>query len=177
MCGECPLSQFTRLGNWEAWSARILSEPEIKDALRFSQRGARSRHRECDNPPPELPPSGVPCSGPSRQTAWCGYKYGEKPFSRPAIVMKQIDLRVDRDYRTGLKLFKRVQKRKVGERTAMSFDTPAYRYAKLLTAIAESTAARRGLHSEQLQVTWFRCTDQDSVGKILILHNGMKSVR
>ncbi|KAF6773335.1 hypothetical protein AHF37_07807 [Paragonimus kellicotti] len=143
-------------GNWGPWSTCIPNEPEIRDSLGRCQSGTRVRHRKCDNPPSESPPLGVPCSGSSEQTAECRYKCDNKPFNDPANVKKQIDLRVEQDHRTGLKFFKQVQRRKVGERTTMSCDTPAYRLAKRLTVISEFNATRQGLQTEQPQITWFK---------------------
>ncbi|KAF5397863.1 Thrombospondin-2 [Paragonimus heterotremus] len=143
-------------GNWGAWSACIPNEPKVRHSLDRCQRGTRVRHRKCDNPPPEFPPLGVPCSGPSKQTAECRYKCDNKPFSDPTNLEKQIELLVEQDHRTGLKSFKQVQRRKVGEHTTMSCDTPAYRLAKRLTVTTVFNAARHGLHPEQLQITWFK---------------------
>ncbi|KAF7233395.1 Thrombospondin-2 [Paragonimus skrjabini miyazakii] len=151
---QCP--SLPGWGKWGAWTSCTPNEPGGRKSTERCQRGVRTRYRKCDNPPPENPPFGIACSGSSQQTSDCRYNCDQKPIRDPTNVVKQIETQLENDHRRGLRSFKQVQRRKVGERVQMSCNTPTYKLAKRLTIVEEFNTRRKGFENKKLHLIWYK---------------------
>ncbi|KAA0192741.1 Thrombospondin-2 [Fasciolopsis buskii] len=152
---RCP-----RLPGWSSWSSWSKCMPndngEPEKAPNGCLVGIRVRSRKCNNPPPEAPPFGIACTGSSRQTSECSYGCDERPDIAPDNVAKQVQIQVENDYRTGMREFKTVLRKRVGERVTMDCATAAYRLAKRLVIAGIMNAAKRAFASRKVKLTWYR---------------------
>ncbi|TGZ75370.1 hypothetical protein CRM22_000415 [Opisthorchis felineus] len=151
---KCPT--LPNWGAWSSWSSCIPKETRDKRPEERCLEGLRVRHRLCNNPPPEPPPYGVPCSGSANQTMECRHNCDDRPVFEPNDIVKQIQLRVEMDHRKGLQSFRQVRREKVGQSVRMSCATPAFKLAKKLIVTERFAPEKRGMKGSELEVRWYK---------------------
>ncbi|TPP63655.1 Thrombospondin-2 [Fasciola gigantica] len=161
ICSTCVVrSRCPQLPGWSSWSSwsrcmpRDTGEPERSPNGCLI--GVRVRSRKCNNPPPEPPPFRIACTGSSKQTSECSYSCDSRPEVAPDNLAKQVQIQVENDHKTGLREYKTVLRKRVGEKVTMDCATPAYKLAKRLAIAGIINAAKRAFASRRVKVTWFR---------------------
>ncbi|CAH8560664.1 unnamed protein product [Dicrocoelium dendriticum] len=151
---RCP--NIAGWGEWGSWTSCIPRDTIHQQSTAKCQEGIRTRHRICNNPPPEPPPFGIPCVGQSSQASNCSYNCEEDGIREGGNIALQVQLQFEKDYIKGLKGIRNVLRKRRGQLVRLSCDTPAHRLAKGLTVPDRFTAAKMSLRSKVLRVQWYK---------------------
>ncbi|KAF7261195.1 Leucine carboxyl methyltransferase 1 [Paragonimus skrjabini miyazakii] len=159
-CTVCVVhARCPQLPGWSSWGSWSSCKPKYvtnETSPQGCQSGIRIRHRSCNNPPPEPPPFGLPCTGVGSQTSDCSYNCDERPFDALETIAKRIQLQVESDYLVGLRQFRNVKRNQVGERVTLSCNTPAYKLAKRITVASRFHSARKALTTKKFHIVWYK---------------------
>ncbi|KAF8565526.1 hypothetical protein P879_07167 [Paragonimus westermani] len=159
-CTVCVVhTRCPQLPGWSSWGSWSSCKPKYVTNETLShgcQSGIRIRHRNCNNPPPEPPPFGLPCTGVDSQTSDCSYNCDERPFDAIETISKRIQLQVESDHQFGMRQYHNVKRNHVGERVTLSCNTPAYKLAKRIIMASRFYSARKALTTKTFQIVWYK---------------------
>ncbi|KAA3673644.1 uncharacterized protein DEA37_0003306 [Paragonimus westermani] len=147
-CTVCVVhARCPQLPGWSSWGSWSSCQPKYltnETSSHGCQPGIRIRHRNCNNPPPEPPPFGLPCTGVGSQTSDCSYNCDERPLDALETITKRIQLQVESDHLVGLRQYHNVKRNQVGYANAL-YDAPVWLEASQLVWTLNGLVYSRGL--------------------------------